>query len=413
MFGFGRKKEERSATVTQSAPDFFQVLGLDQFGLNAAGEHVTIDSALGVPAIWAAVNFIAGTVAGLPLKVYNKTDNGPEPTNPALTAVISDTSNQEDLTSSFDWRKWWVEQALTGGRGVTFIERNAMGRILNLWPLDPANLTIKKNGRKKVYEYRYDDRLVRYDASEVLDLPYMLKADGLQHRSPIMTNKEVIGLAQAVTKYGAKFFANGGVPPFAVTGNFQSGASMQRAADDLDSAVRKAAKEERQALVLPSGLEITPLGADAAKSQMIEVQRFVVEQVARIYSLPPTFLQDLTHGTYSNTEQQDLHFVKHTIKRWVEQIEKEINLKFFGRGSSQYVEFSLDGLLRGDFKTRMDGYAQAVQSGVLMPNECRKLENRGAATGGDQLFIQGATVPLTMAGQTEASGQPQGADDAE
>lgn len=288
-----------------------------------------------------------------------------------------------------------------------------MGRILNLWPLDPANLTIKKNGRKKVYEYRYDDRLVRYDASEVLDLPYMLKADGLQHRSPIMTNKEVIGLAQAVTKYGAKFFANGGVPPFAVTGNFQSGASMQRAADDLDSAVRKAAKEERQALVLPSGLEITPLGADAAKSQMIEVQRFVVEQVARIYSLPPTFLQDLTHGTYSNTEQQDLHFVKHTIKRWVEQIEKEINLKFFGRGSSQYVEFSLDGLLRGDFKTRMDGYAQAVQSGVLMPNECRKLENRGAATGGDQLFIQGATVPLTMAGQTEASGQPQGADDAE
>src|SRR5690606_10632743 len=128
------------------------------------------------------------------------------------------------------------------------------------------------------------------------------------------------------------------------------------------------------------GLTATPVGVDAQKAQMIEAQRFVIEQIARIYSLPPVLLQDLSRGTYSNTEQQDLHFVKHTIMRWVGQIEGELNLKLFGRSArTTYAEFNLAGLLRGDFMTRMQGYAQAIQNGVLMPNEARALENRSAA----------------------------------
>jgi len=132
------------------------------------------------------------------------------------------------------------------------------------------------------------------------------------------------------------------------------------------------------------------------------LQRFSIEQIARIYSLPPIFLQDLTHGTYSNTEQQDLHFVKHTVKRWVEQTEAELNLKLFGRGSPFFVEFDLDGLMRGDLKTRMEAHSTAIQNGIKTPNEVRAIENLPPMEGGDQLFIQGATVPL--AGQ--AAGQP-------
>lgn len=393
-----RKVEARVASATQSSPDVLRVFGLQDFGVST-GETVTIESALGVPAIWAAVNFLAGTVAGLPLKVYTRSEEqGRTAANSALSSILHDVSNTEDLTSSFEWRKWWMEQTLTGGRGVTFIERNAMGRIINLWPLDPANLTIKRVNGRRVYDFRDGGRQLRYEAGDVLDLPYMLGADRVTHRSPIMSNREAVGMAQAITRYSGQFFRNGGVPPFAVVGNFQSPGSMQRAAEDLDAAVKKASKEARQALVLPAGLDIKPIGADAEKSQMVEAQRFVIEQIARIYSLPPVFLQDLTHGTFSNTEQQDLHLVKHTIKRWVEQIEQEINLKFFGRGSKNYVEFSLDGLLRGDFKTRMEGYAQAIQNGILMPNEARLMENRPAGEGGDKLMIQGATVPL--------SGQP-------
>jgi HK97 family phage portal protein len=148
---------------------------------------------------------------------------------------------------------------------------------------------------------------------------------------------------------------------------------------------------------------LVPIGANPEDAQMIETQKFMVQQIARIYSLPPVFLQDLSTGTFSNTEQQDLHFVKHTVKRWIEQIEQEINLKLYGwQANGVFVQFDLDGLLRGDFKTRMDGLASGVQNGLLTPNEGRREQNLPPKAGGDELLIQGATVPLN--GHTSPTG---------
>ena len=396
LWPFNRKTEARDGlTVTQASPEFLQVLGLDAFLETASGDPVTVESALGVPAVFSAVNFLAGTLAGLPRHVYQRGDGDQrQKVRNGLSDILHDVANDEAGISAFELFKWWMEQTLTGGRGVVYIERSADGLVRNLWPLEPGKLTIKRTNGLRKYHYRESGKVVVYDASEVLDLPFMLKADGFTHRSPIMANREVIGMAQALTRYGAAFFRNGGVPPFVVTGGFKSTGAIGRAADDIEESVRKAAKEKRVALVMPGGLEVKPLGGDPNKNQMIEAQRFMVEQVARIYSMPPVFLQDLTHGTFSNTEQQDLHFVKHTVKRWVEQIEQELNLKFFGRGSRYFVEFSMDGLLRGDFKTRMDGYAQAIQNAILTPNDVAAMENRPPRDGGDQLLIQGATVPL-------------------
>ena len=147
-------------------------------------------------------------------------------------------------------------------------------------------------------------------------------------------------------------------------------------------------------MALPLGHELKAIGLSPENMQLLELQRFSIEQIARIYSLPPVFLQDLTHGTFSNTEQQDLHFVKHTIKRWVEQAEAEINLKLFGRGSDLYSEFNVDGLLRGDFKTRMEAHATSIQNGIRTPNEVRDIENLPPMPEGGNLMIQGATVPM-------------------
>lgn len=391
-------------TAPQSSDDVAQIFGLQDWLALGSGERVSVETALGVPAVFSAVNFLASTAAGLPVGVYTKTEDGREKASGDLASILNDVANDEASLSAFEAIKWWVEQALTGGRGVLFIDRDGADRVKNLWPLEPNKLTVKRKNGLREYHYR-DGKLTVYSARDVLDLPFMLKADGLGHRSPIMANREVIGMAQAMTRYGGAFFRNGGVPPFAVTGNFRSGNAMGRAADDLDEAVNKATREARQALVLPAGLDIKSLGADPDKSQMIEAQRFMVEQIARIYSMPPVFLQDLSHGTFSNTEQQDLHFVKHTVKRWIEQIEQEMNLKFFGRGSQTYVEFNLDGLLRGDFKTRMEGYSQAIQNSILMPDEVRALENRSNAPGGNQLYIQGATIPLADAGANKGAQQ--------
>lgn len=385
-----------NGSVATSDPRIAEIFGGFLGGTeSAAGVSVNIETALSVPAVWAAVNFISGTMAGLPLNVFRRSGEDRKKVSGGLQDILHDAVNDE--CSSFEWRKHMFEQVFTGGRALTYLERDRSGRVANLWPMDPAKAKITRENGRRIYEF--DGR--PYAAAEILDLAFMLRSDGLAHRSPISSNKDVIGLSIAATRYGSRFFQNGGVPPFAVTGAFKSAAGLNRAADDLAEAVRKASKQERQALTLPEGLDIKPIGADPEKAQLVELQRFLIEQIARIYSIPPSFLQDLTHGTFSNTEQQDLHFVKHTIKRWAEQFEQELNLKLFGRGNRdrRFVELNMDGLLRGDFRTRMDGYAQAVQNAIQTPNEIRRRENLPARAEGDQLMIQGATVPLGSTGE--------------
>ncbi|WP_297842903.1 phage portal protein [uncultured Roseibium sp.] len=410
---FFPKSEKRGEVPSGSVPvsyrNFLEMITGLAGGGSAAGISVTTEKALGVPAVSAAVNFLSGTMAGLPLNIYRRKGEGREKVSGKLARLLHDVANDE--TTSFNWRKQLFDSVLTDGRHVTFIERSRTGEPINLWPLDPTGTTVKRQNGRKFYEYRDGSRTLTYEASEVLDLFYMLKPDGLGHRGPIDLHKDTIALGIAATNFGSKFFQNGGVPPFAVKGAFQSEKAMQRAAQDLEGAVRNAAKNDRMALVLPIGLDIEQLGADAEKSQLVELKRFVIEEVARIYSLPPTFLQDLTHGTFSNTEQQDLHFVKHTLKRWVEQFEQELNLKLFGRASNtRFAEMNMDGLLRGDFKTRMDGYATGIQNAILMPNEARRRENLPDDPSGNTLMIQGATVPV---GQQPATTQtPEEGDDA-
>lgn len=389
MWPFARK--EKRASFTQSEPaSFAELVGLMP---DSALPSVTVHSAMGVPAIWAAVNFISGTIAGLPLHVYEKQADGRKKVMGPLSNILHDAVSDE--MTSFEWRKYSMERVLTGGRSFTQIQRDRAGRIAGLFPLNPLSVEVRRVNGRKLYVYTENGNKRTYEASEIIDVPFALKEDGIAHYGPIMTNKRVIGMAISAENYASKFFTGGGVPHFAVSGNFQSSNALNRASEDFAEAVRRASAEGRPALTMPDGLTITKIGTEPDKSQLLETQKFIVEQIGRIYSLPPTFLQDLSHGTYSNTEQQDLHFVKHTLKRWIEQFEQELNLKLFGRANnSRYVEFNVDGLLRGDFKTRMDGYAAAVQNAILTPNEVRRAENRPDDPMGDKLLIQGATVPL-------------------
>ena len=210
-----------------------------------------------------------------------------------------------------------------------------------------------------------------------------------------MTNRDIVGLAIAATRFGSKAFQSGGIPPAVLQGPFQSGVAAQRASEDIASATTKLAREGRPILALPAGHELKSVGFSPEQMQLLELQRYCVEQIARIYSLPPVFLQDLSNGTYSNVEQQDLHFVKHTLRRWIEQTEQEINLKLFGRTSDLEVRFNVDSLLRGDLKTRMEAHATAIQNGIKTPNEIREVEGMEPLGSGNDLMIQGATVPIS------------------
>lgn len=390
--------ETRAVSVSSS--DFMQMIGLGGYGRSSAGVTVTVEAALGVPAVFAAVNFLAGTIAGLPLHVYRRRGGEKVRVSGSVADLLNEAANDE--CTSFDWRKYKLERVLTGGRGLTYIERNAAGNPVNLFSLDPGRTTVRRetdtSGRVRVFYEHRDGRSIRYPAGDVIDLTFMRKPDGISVYSPILSNRNTIGAAIAAEAYASGIFENGGIPPLVLQGNFATGQGAVRAADDISRVIEEANNDGRKVWSVPTGHELKALGFNAEQMQLLELRKFLVIEIARIYSLPVTFLQDLTHGTFSNTEQEDLRFVKHTIKRWVEALEQELTLKLFGRGATRFVEFNLDGLLRGDFKTRMEGFARAIQTAQLRPNEARALDNRPPVEGGDQLLVQGATIPLALAG---------------
>jgi HK97 family phage portal protein len=373
-------------TIPVSSENFLAFFGINHANL----PHVTVDSALSVPAVAAAVAFLSRTMAALPLHAYRDAKDGPKKISGKLESVIHDAPNDE--MDSFKFRQYFWQQVFTGGRGLAWIERAPQG-VEAIWPMDPYKTTIRRQGMKLVYNFDGKD----YPSEDIIDLPFMLRPCGVRHYGPIVLASKAIQLALAMNDYASNFFAGGGVPPLALVGPLPAGAeAVKRAQADIKRAIDAAKSSSEAVFPVPAGYELKPVGFDPAKGQMIDARRFQVEEIARAFQIPPVFLQDLTHGTFSNSEQQDLFFVKHLIGQWSEAFEGELNLKLFGRGNnSRYVEHNLDGLLRGDFASRMTGYATAIQNAIRTPDEVRGLENLPAKGGAaDKLLVQGATVPL-------------------
>lgn len=376
-------------SVTQSDASFGQIFNMA--GGDVLGP-VTVEAALGVPAIWAAVNFLSKTLAAIPIKSYVKSDEGREAqAGDPVAALFNHAANDE--TTAFDMRRGFWQDVFTFGRGMAFIERNGAGVPINLWPLEVSRVKVSRRGGRTLYTYNDGGRPLTYAAGEVLDLCFMPGASRQAARSPIYNHADTINLALAITRYGARFFANGGVPAFTITGPFKTPAGANRASEDLEAAIVTMAENRRNGVALPAGHELKALGLDPEKMQMVDAQRFLIEQFARIWQMPPAFLWDLTHSTFSNVEQQDLQLVKHVIAPWVTALEAEANLKVYGRADrSVYLEHSLDGLMRGDLVSRSDALSKKIASGQLTPNEARALDNRRDLPGGDSLLVQGAMV---------------------
>lgn len=377
-------------TVPVSAANFLSFFGVNGGSLAA----VTLDNALTVPAVLAACTFLPATLAALPLHGWRKTGGEMQRISGGLDNLLGDAPNDE--WTSFAWRQYFWQQVFTLGRGLSWIERSGTN-IVGIWPMDATKTTVKRVNLKKVYQF---DGGREYPAADIIDIQFMPRADQLSVYGPIAQGAKTIQRALAMMDYGASFFAGGGVPPLAVEGPLPAGPeAMKRASADIMRAIKAAKQDEKPIIQLPSGYKLTPVGFDPDKGQMVEAMQAIVEEVARIWGLPPVFLQDLSHGTYSNTEQQDLNFVKHVIARWATALEQELNLKLFGRkNNSRLAEHNLDGLMRGDLVARMSALASGVQNGLITPNEGRALDNRQPLDGGDRLYIQGATVPLTNAG---------------
>ncbi|QDK32680.1 phage portal protein [Sphingomonas sp. IC081] len=407
MFNLFKRKESRSLDdPTVPLSDASAWNELFRLSSTVTGDTVTEEKALGVTAIWQAVNAIAGAISSLPLHLYRKTSDGAvkDTANP-LYYIIHDRPNDTQTTAAFF--RWFVARLLLHGRATALISRNRAGEVLGILPLDPAKLDIDQRlvaGKiKRTYTYNLTTGAIKYDSVNVVDVILFPQADAIKHYNPIASNRDAIALMIAAQAYAGKLFASGGVPPLALTTPGPiSPAGSGRASNDVGEAVRASARTKSNILVVPSGHDLKPVGLDPAKSQLVELRRFMISEASRIFNIAPAILHDLTTGTYSNVEQQNLSFAQQTLTPLIEAIEQEMNAKLFGPSSATaysataYVEFSMAGLLRGDFATRMEGLQKAVNSAILTPNEARAFENLPPMEGGDELWIQGATVPLTQ-----------------
>ena len=268
LFDNFKKAEVRSLenpNAPVSAENFLHIMGWGDFQ-SSAGVTVNIDNALGVPAVWAAVNFISGTLASLPLEVYRGNQRVTDGIGAWLNRAINPT------TSSFQWRKYSYEQVLTGGRSVTLILRNGRGDVTDLVPLDPSDLHVQEVMTSEFPTKTYRSKSRVYQASEVIDLHFMLKHNQIDIRGPVMTNKDIIGLAIAAARYGSKAFQSGGIPPAVLQGPFQSGAAAQRASEDIAATTARLAREGRPVMALPAGHELRSVGFSPEQMQLLELQ---------------------------------------------------------------------------------------------------------------------------------------------
>jgi len=228
-----------NASIPVSAENFMQFFGIQSANLPS----VSIDSALSVPAVWAAVSFLSRTLAAVPLHAYRNTKDGPKRLGGKIESVIHDFPN--DGMDSFKFRQYFWQQVFTGGRGLAYIERTPQG-VDSLWPMDPTKTTIQRSGMRVTYHFENKE----YQAADVIDVPFMLKPNGLRHYGPIDMAAKAIQLAIAMNDYGSNFFASGGVPPLALTGPMAAGAeAFNRQMGDVQRAVDAAKKSQKPVVI--------------------------------------------------------------------------------------------------------------------------------------------------------------------
>lgn len=240
-------------------------------------------------------------------------------------------------------------------------------------------------------------RLNRYDVLHIPGLGF----DGLVGYSPIAMAKNAIGMAIACEEYGASFFANGASPG----GVLEHPGVLKDPTKVRDSwnAVYQGSANAHRVAVLEEGMKFQQIGIPPEQAQFLETRKFQINEIARIFRVPPSMIGDLDRATFSNVEQLSLDFVKYTLDPWIIRWEQALCRALLSKTekSTFFIKFNLDGLLRGDYQSRMNGYAVGRQNGWMSTNDIRQLENLDlipAELGGDLYLINGNMTKLNDAG---------------
>lgn len=375
----------------------------------SSGANVTPDSSLRVTAVYACVKVISEAIASLPLMLYKRVGDGKEPaTKHYLFSMMHDAPN--GFMTSFEWREVLLAYQLLRGNSYNLKVESGSGKILEIIPLNPARMEVGVKEGKPTYTYTHEDgNKEEYPAEKIWHVRNMPISDGVGTmpdgyigRSPITLSREAIGIALASDEYAARYFSNNASVGLALQFNDKISDNLR---EYLDGKLAEFGKLENKfkSLIMDQGGKIEKIGMSNEDSQFIESRNFSVEEIARIFRVPPVLIGHPTNTmTYASAEQLFLSFATYTIRPWCVRLEQSMNRNLLNeRERGQYFfEFKMDGLLRGDLAARCAAYAQARQWGWLNVDEIRSLENMNPLPDGKgKLYLQ----PLNM---TEPGKEP-------
>ena len=389
--------------------NFFRSAYSFLFGPTTSGKTVNERTAMQTTAVYACVRILAEAIASLPLSVYQTTGLGKEKAiNHNLYHLLHDEPNSE--MTSFVFRETLMSHLLLWGNAYAQIIRDQNGKVLSLYPLLPNKMSVNRDSRGNIYyvytrESDETPSLAGYGEfylsnHEVLHIPG-LGFDGLIGYSPIAMAKNAIGMSLATEEYGASFFANGATPG-GVLEHPGIVKDPQRVRESWNS-VYQGTKNAHKVAVLEEGMKYQSIAISPEQAQFLETRKFQINEIARIFRVPPHMVGELEKSSFSNIEQQSLEFVKYTLDPWVTRWEQAMQkaLLLPGEKSQYFIKFNVDGLLRGDYQSRMNGYAIARQNGWMSSNDIRELENMNLISpeeGGDIYMVIGNMLKLKDVG---------------
>ncbi len=402
ILGIRGARDKPKDSYNSTAYSFF-------FGRSTSGKNVNERTAMQTTAVYSCVRILSEAIASLPVHLYRYAGRGKERVyDHPLYYLLHDEPNPE--MTSFVFRETLMSHLLIWGNAYAQIIRDGGGRVLGLYPLLPDKVEVDRDDKGELYYVynRYSDENPNFGEygrvylapEDVLHIPG-LGFDGLVGYSPIAMAKNAVGMTLACEEYGAGFFENGATPG----GVLEHPGVLKDPAKVRESwhAVYGGSKNAGKVAVLEEGMKYQQIGIPPEEAQFLETRKFQVDEIARLYRIPPHMVGDLDKSSFSNIEQQSLEFVKYTLDPWVIRWEQSLQkaLLLPQEKREYFVKLNVDGLLRGDYQSRMNGYSVGRQNGWLSANDIREMEDMNpipAEEGGDLYLVNGNLCKLEDAG---------------
>jgi HK97 family phage portal protein len=358
------------------------------FGTSKTGVQVSEDNALTFSAVYAAVRIISETIASIPLNVYQADG---ETRVKAVGHPVQDllAKAPNSVSSTFTFREAMASNLVLHGNAYAKIEMNAAGRPTALIPLNPMKVEVKVVDGEKVYVFDKKHTYLDYEILHFVGLSF----NGLTGKSPLSMAREAVAIGLAAQEYGARFYSNGANAGGVITAPGRLNTEVVKRLRESWNRAQSGNSNSHSTAILEEGMKYEKIGLDPEAAQFLQSRKFQVNEIARIFRIPPSYLADLENSsTRANVEQQAIQFVRDCITPYVRRMEVELNRKLFREDEPNlYAYFTMEGLMRGDQKARYEAYATARQWGWLSVNDIRDLENLNPVEGGD-IYLQ----PLNM-----------------